>query len=382
MTYHFLLISAKQLVMTSPFPFLRLPREIRNLIYVSLFQELVFDRNNPETRSDEAKKQLDPRLALLHVCRQIHAEASPLALRHATICCSDASDMLRCLMSLNPAQIRQLKYLNVCYSVACFNLPDHVADEDQSAEWEAGSDFEPDLEREARGYHVGALLGLFPGLGLDRLVLEDGMSPGLSAWEAAHGPDLVTSLLQADGFREVRVDIRVAHHAFTGQRRTDGDTSGHVKEFGAYAPSWEESIRTRFRDRPGWSVDMYVEEDYCPKEHWDRFRAMGITVRDGVNDRFEAGWEASEDRSYRAESYWNFRACRGEGSFAVPEDSDRVLRCIDYYFQEEGPLDEEQVKAASDGLRELVRDGDYAKVQEAEEEAAMTEDGPYDLVLW
>ncbi|KAK8078567.1 hypothetical protein PG996_004737 [Apiospora saccharicola] len=299
--------------MTSFFPFLRLPRELRNLIYVSLFKSLVFDRNNPETRSEEEKKQLDPRLALLHVCRQIHAEASPLVLRHVTICCMDASDMLRCLMSLNPEQIRQLKYLNVCYSILCFNLPDHVADEDQNAEWEAGSDFEPDLEREVRGYHVGALLGLFPGLQLDLLVLEDGMSSGMEAWEAAHGPDLVTSLLQADGFREVRVSIRGAAHAFTGCRRLDGDTSGSVKEWDAYGPGWEESIRTRFRDRPGWSVDLYVEEEYCPQDHWDRFREMGITVRDGVVSRMDAGWEESEDRCSVAENYWTFRACRGRG---------------------------------------------------------------------
>ncbi|KAK8005948.1 hypothetical protein PG991_012245 [Apiospora marii] len=280
--------------MTSPFHFLRLPREIRNLIYVSLFRELVFDRNNPKTRPNKEKKQLDPRLALLHVCRQIHAEASPLVLRHATICCSDASDMLRCLMSLNPAQIRQLKYLNVCYSIVCFNLPDHVADEDVNEEWENGSDYEPDLEREVRGYHVGALLGLFPGLALDLLVLEDGMSAGLSAWEAAHGPDLVASLLRADGFREVRVDMRAAADAFTGQRRTEGETSGGVKEFEAYAPSWAESIRARFRGRRGWSVDLYAEEDYCPPDHWDRFREMGVTVRDGLNDRTEAGWAESQ----------------------------------------------------------------------------------------
>lgn len=368
--------------MAAPFHFLSLPREIRNLIYVSLFRELVFDRNNPESRSDEEKNQLDPRLALLHVCRQIHAEASPLVLRHAMICCMDASDMLRCLTSLNPEKIRQLKYLNVCYSIVCFNLPDHVADEDANEEWENGSDFEPDLEREVRGYHVGALLGLFPSLQLDLLVLEDGMSSGMDAWEAAHGPDLVQSLLQADGFREVRVHIRMAEHAFTGRGRIDGDTSGHVKDFDAYAPAWEESIRARFRDRPGWSVDLYVEEEYCPKDHWDRFREIGITVRDGVVNRMNAGWEESEDSCYVAENYWTFRACRGEGSFAVPQDSDRVLRCIDYYFQETGPLGKEQVKAASDGLRELFRDGDYVKIQEEQEEAAMTEDGPYDLVLW
>ncbi|KAK8093328.1 hypothetical protein PG997_000013 [Apiospora hydei] len=291
--------------MTTPFPYLRLPREIRDEIYIFLFSDLVFDRNNPQDRSEHEKKSsIDPRLALL----------------------------LR---------------------------------------------FEP--EPDARGFHVGALLGLFPGLELDLLVLEDGMSSGLSGYEAAHGPDLVESLLQADGFREVRANIRAAEDAFAGNRRMDGTRGGCGKDFDDYGSSWAESIRTRFRGRPGWSVDLYVEEAACPSVHWDGFRDAGVTVRDGLEQRQDAGLEESEDRCFLAENYWTFRACRGDGPVAVPDAGrDRVLGCIGYYFQEEGPLSDEEVKGASDGLRQLFRDRNYAQIVEAEEVANLCADGPYE----
>ncbi|KAK8085918.1 hypothetical protein PG994_000892 [Apiospora phragmitis] len=111
-------------------------------------------------------------------------------------------------MSMNPEQIRQLKYLNVCYSIVCFQLPYPSAADISSTR--------PSPEPDARGFHVGALLGLFPGLQLGLLVLEDGMSSGLTGYECAHGPDLVQSLLQADGFREVQADIRAAETPLRG----------------------------------------------------------------------------------------------------------------------------------------------------------------------
>ncbi|KAK8040104.1 hypothetical protein PG993_008515 [Apiospora rasikravindrae] len=86
--------------------------------------------------------------------------------------------------------------------------------------------------------------------------------------------------------------------------------------------------------------------------------------------------EESEDRCYVAENYWTFRACRGDGPVAVPEEGDRVLGCIDHYFQEGGPLSKEEVKGASDGLRELFMNSDYAGMMEAEE-VELYDDGPY-----
>ncbi|KAK8040105.1 hypothetical protein PG993_008516 [Apiospora rasikravindrae] len=180
--------------------------------------------------------------------------------------------MLRCLMSMSPQQIRQLKYLNVCYSIVSFRLPYRPKADTPSSPLPRS---EPEPEPHARGFHVGALLGLFPGLELDLLVLEDGMSGGLRGYEAAHGPDLVESLLQADGFREVRANIRAPEDAFAGNRRLDDHRGGCEKDFDDFGPAWEESIRNRFRGRPGWSVDLYVDEAECPSDHWDRFRDAG-----------------------------------------------------------------------------------------------------------
>ncbi|KAK8085919.1 hypothetical protein PG994_000893 [Apiospora phragmitis] len=154
--------------------------------------------------------------------------------------------------------------------------------------------------------------------------------------------------------------------------------SGSIKNFDDYVPDWEESIRTRFRGRPGWSVDLYVEEADCPSDHWDGFRNAGVTVRDGLAKRRDAGDEESEDRCYLAEHYWSFRAYRGEGPCAVPQNGDRVLGCIGNYFQKGGPLNDEELKEASDGLRDLFRDSDWEKIAKAEQEADMYADGPYE----
>ena len=357
--------------MTSHSNFLLLPREIRHQIYVSLFSDLVFDRNNPhDCYFDRNKKRgLDPRLAILHVCRQIYAEASPLVLRHVKICCMDASDMLRCLMAMNPEQIRQLKYLNVCYSIVCFKLPCFQVDNLASAS---------EQKYRTSGFHVGALLGLFPGLQLDLLVLEDGMDAGLDRYEACHGSDLIESLLQADGFREVRANIRAADDAFLGESQR-GRTSGWLKDPGNYLPKWEESIRTRFRGRPGWSVELYINEAECPDEHWGDFRNAGVTLLDGLDERVEVGYERSENSCFVAGDYWSFRACRGKGPFATTQDNDRVLGCISDYFEDAGPLSAEGVKEASDRRRELFRASDRAKIHQDDEEAGMGADGPYEF---
>lgn len=360
--------------MASHSAFLRLPREIRNEIYISLFSGLIFDRNNPHNcwYVKDQKRGLHPQLALLHVCRQVYAEASPLVLRHVRVCCMDAKDMLHFLVALDPEQIRQLKYLNVCYSIFCIRLPPVEAE-----------DPDPDSEQDngIRGFHVGALLGLFPSLQLDMLELEDGMSEGLERYEACHGADLIESLLHADGFREVRASVRAGDDAFVGRWMIEG-TSGWLKEPEDYIPRWEEPIRTRFRGRPGWSVELYVNEERCPDEHWEQFRKAGFTLLDGLEDRNELGAEVCENPCLVAGDYWNFRACRGEGPIAVTQEDDRMLGCIGDWFQEGGPLSDEEVNRASDSLKDLFRGSDWAKIDQAVAEADQGADGPYDCHFW
>lgn len=344
---------------TPPCSLLGMPREVRDLIYTALFRSLVFDANDPQLVGDDSGP--DQRLAILRVCQQVYAEASPLVLPHVRICCSNALDMLRALMAMSPAQIRQLKYLRVDYDMLRLDVPRQGQEEEQ------------DGETAQHGFHVGALLGLFPGLELDLLELTDGMDDCISAYETHHPAELILSLLRAPGgYREVRAAFDGLFCVFPGSFE-DHSQESFRDDAPEMLDAWAELIRTRFRPRPGWAVELYYNEQAPADEgYWDRHREAGFTLREGLDARDDArrvviGEGGDEMRC------WNFRACRGEGPCAVPEGDEEILECV---LAEGRSLDE--LRAVSNYLRGLVRDGDWARIKELQEDSGMSGDGPYE----
>ncbi|KAG8156899.1 hypothetical protein KVR01_013312 [Diaporthe batatas] len=332
---------------------LGLPRELRDLIYTTLFRSLVFDANDPQPVGGDSGP--DQRLAILCVSRQIYEEASPLVLPHVRICCRSAVDM-----------VRQLKHLRVDYDMLRLSVPR------QALEEEADAGPRDSVDPVPRGFHVGALLGLFPGLELDLLELTDGMHDGLGAFASYHAPDVISSLLRAaGGYREVRAAFRGLNCCFPGS------FADHSQEcFRADAPevldAWAGLIRARFRP-PGWAVEMYFDDEAPADEgYWDRHREAGFTLLEGLEARDEAGRDQGAQGGDELQ-YWNFRACRGHGPCAVPEGDAEVLECVQAY-----PMSLDELREASMYLRVLVSEGDWARIERLQEESGMTADGPYD----
>lgn len=347
---------------------LGLPREVRDQIYTSLFQSLTFDANEPQYGAGED----DPRLAILRVCRQTYAEAGPLVLRHVRVGCRGASDMLRALMAMSAAQVRQLRHLRVEFDMLRLNLPRASG---------GGDDDDDDVV--PHGFHVGALLGLFPGLALHRLELVNGMHEGLDAYRAHHAADVVSSLLRADGYREARAVFDNLGSIFPGSFADRGQESFRT-DAAATLDTWADLIGTRFRPRPGARVELYVDKTAPADDgYWDRHGAAGLALVDGLAAREEARCDG-RDEGHDELRYWNFRAYRGEGPFAVPESGDEdeeaapVLECVQAH-----PMSADELRAASTHLRRLVRAGDWAAIELAQEESGMEVDGPYgEEALW
>lgn len=351
---------------------LGLPRELRELIYTTLFRSLVFDANSPQHVGGDDSGP-DQRLAILRVCRQVYDEASPLVLRNVLICCSSAADMLRALMAMSPAKIRQLKHLRVDYDMLRLGVPRQG--QDAGGEGGGGGDDEGPAPH---GFHVGALLGLFPGLALDLLELTDGIHGGVGAFEGYHAADVISSLLRATGgYREVRAAFSGLGSCFPGSFGDLGQESfrGDAQ---AALDGWAELIRARFRPRPGWAVELYFDDEAPADEgYWDRHSEAGFTLREGLEARDEArrdeGGEGGDELRC-----WNFRACRGEGPCAVPEGDEAVLECVQAH-----PMSLDELREVSGYLRGLVREGDWARIEQAQEESGMTVDGPYgEEPLW
>lgn len=344
---------------------LGLPREVRDLIYTTLFRSLVFDANNPHPSSGDDDSSPDQRLAILRVCRQVHEEASPLVLRHIRLCCSSAVDMLRALMAMSPAQIRQLKHLRVDYDMLRLNVPRQQGQDDDGDEGEG--------DPTPHGFHVPALLGLFPGLELDLLELADGMHGGLGAFESYHAADLISSLLRAKGgYREARAVFTGLNCVFPGSF-ADHSQESFRADAEAVLDAWAGLIREKFRPRQGWAVEMYFDDERGADEgYWDRHREAGFTLLEGLEERDEARRDESGEGGDEMRC-WNFRVCRGEGPCAVPEGDEEVLEGVQAH-----PLTAGELRAASGYLRGLVGEGDWAKIEQAQEESGMTVDGPYE----
>lgn len=366
---------------------LGLPREVRNLIYTAYFQTLVFD--GAESQAGDETGARDTRLALLYACRQIHEEASPLVLRHVRICCIGASDMLRVLMALSPAQVRQLKYLRVDCTMLCLDLPPEPSSPPSSSSSSAPVAGDGDGDGEANtaadpapyGFHVGALLGLFPGLALDRLDLTDGFNGGLSAYSAYHGPDLLASLLRADGYREARIALWNLHNCFPGTFADRGQESFRA-DARAELDAWAALLRTRFRPRPGACVELYFDETAdADAGYWARHREAGFTLREGLEARDEARRDVLGDGDGEL-SHWNLRICRGAGPCEVREaaegEDEEVLECVQSH-----PMDAAELRDVSRHLRRLCKEADWATIDRAQEASGMYIDGPYgEESLW
>ncbi|PGH29360.1 hypothetical protein GX50_07884 [[Emmonsia] crescens] len=136
-------------------PIFRLPRELRDQIYITLFSStrLTFGERTLGRIESQRMKPAPNSLAILRSCRRIHEEAKALWLGHVLFNFEHAEDLMDKLSPLSEAILSQIRFVRTGGRPVMFSFP--------------GEDYDV-------YYRVPFILKLLPGLRLDTLtVLAD-----------------------------------------------------------------------------------------------------------------------------------------------------------------------------------------------------------------
>ncbi|PLB37541.1 uncharacterized protein BDW47DRAFT_36821 [Aspergillus candidus] len=374
---------------------LSLPPELRHDIYLRHFQSITI------TRQDKSKDHL----ALLRVCRLIYHEAEPLAIPNVQIHCDHNADVIEVLSRMSPAQITRLRELTVWHSPVGLRLfedketfhrdvmsstPEWIREWEEN-EGPLGDAHEPlamsdniDISNASdvsttnssisdlseitdehapfggvRYFHLGAVLGLFPGLQLDFLCVHSGVGSSLAA--GSHTTDCFSSLLEADGYRKLWMILAAGN-----------------EEPSMNLPSvrgWKDTIATRIKPYSGGKVEFTLpwydwadEQGEKESGYWKDACAAGITVNSRMKPIFneDDSWsKASDEDDYWSESSdkddFEIFVDRGDADVTVKQGHDRVEKCIDPLCRETGRG--QFFKRASDALKNLFQTKSWKSIK-------------------
>ncbi|PLB34410.1 uncharacterized protein BDW47DRAFT_129045 [Aspergillus candidus] len=266
---------------------------------------------------------------------------------------------------MSPVQITQLRNLRVWHFAVGFNL--FSGDDDSQSDAPEGgrgdmsrtSDNDDDDDDAAaegvRYFHLGAVLGLFPGLQLDLLRVHSGVSGG--PYTDIHTSQCFKSLLEADGYRRLWMD------ATTG----DSDPWDDILSL----ETWRDNIITRFRPYSRWRVRLsvpsyadYLVDGLRQSKEWESLQAGRIDLL--VNEDSDED-DSDSDLDTDCEDTVDIVIDRGDADVAVKRDDSPALRCIYPRRSGSSPM---FFKEASDALRKLFQENSW--------EAIKVMDGFYD----
>lgn len=339
--------------MTAQPGILRLPPEIRQDIFISVFRSVTIFLYKLGKRYKKGDPHL--RLAILSVCRQFYLEAEPLLLPNVKIYCNSNAVVMEMLMKLGPERITQLRYLRVSQIPVAFNLEPYggLTDADREAYGDSRkedlNDWTQGVPKGVRHFHLGAILGLFPGLRLDLLEVFNGTYG--NPWMGHHITDCFGSLLEADGYR------RLWMHA----ANEDGPAWLVMPSTGR----WKEAMERRFTSH-GSGVEIKLDRDDWrdadTDELWQLARDAGITLAPAEVESDDGRDEVDTRCGFESEDVADIVANRGDGvDYAVKLGDAQVLRCIGTADDEDGAP--EFFQAASDALRKLVSENSWESIR-------------------
>ena len=323
---------------------LDVPPEIRREIFTILFRSTTI--RYPPCKNEH-------HLAILEVCRQIYREATPLALPNVRVWCERDAGLIDTLIQMGPEQVPQLRYLTVEHSPIGFKLCPSAEGLETDAATEDGEpqlEHEPDKDSDAssesndfdgvRYFHLGAVLGLFPGLKLD--LLEVFCGTGSTSYTGLQTTDCFGSLLEADGYRRLWM-------------KAEGGDSDAWWDVPSTA-RWRDAIETRLKPHSGWKVRINVTRDYWDeveegREPWNLAMDAGITLVQ-IENEDEYNPPSPEENGHDYEGDADIVINRGDADFAVKVEDNRVLRCIERKSDGESPR---FFKEASDALKMLFK---------------------------
>ncbi|MBE3041053.1 hypothetical protein IMZ48_00385, partial [Candidatus Bathyarchaeota archaeon] len=203
-----------------PAPFLRLPIEVCQEIFTTVFQSTTIRSNRFRRRYRSFEDSHD--LAILSVCRRFYHEASPLAIPNVHIFCDSNAALVETLSKMSTAQITQLRHVIIEFIPIGFNLFQEakssqedstdcdIQDDHRGRKWGYEEGVIPDY---VRHFHLGAILGLFPGLQLDLLEVCCGTTGTSDTPDQVI--DCLGSLLEADGYRQLWMEAADADAEWT-----------------------------------------------------------------------------------------------------------------------------------------------------------------------
>lgn len=130
---------------------LRLPRELRDMVYVALFAStrLTFGQSHVEQKTTKTIIPALNSLAILRTCHQIHAEAGRLWRHRVLFNFENAEALLDKLSLLAPTALSQIRHLRTSRSSLQFDVPGE----------------------NPVAYRLVSFLRLLPGLRLDTLTV-------------------------------------------------------------------------------------------------------------------------------------------------------------------------------------------------------------------
>ena len=278
---------------------------------------------------------------------------------------------------MSPAQIMQLRHLVVDFVPVGFNLlqgPEYTRQDDDGQE-DNDSGEDSGIPENARQFHLGAILGLFPGLQLDLLEVFCGTGGGSCTHEQV--VDCFGTLLEADGYRQLWMDA-------------DG---GDVEWSAADLPSmrrWKGAFENRFRPHGG-SVRFHLEAWEWPDSDrdpvWVAARDAGFTLlglERTMEERDEYYNTLDESKGHINEDAAVIVLKRGDtADIIVKADDRRVLRCIERDDPESTP--ETYFEEASDALRKLFRERSWKSIKTMDgfDDGSLTyHDGPGNMIYF
>ncbi|EGC45139.1 conserved hypothetical protein [Histoplasma capsulatum var. duboisii H88] len=319
---------------------LSLPPELRTLVFLYYFRSITICRR---LHRNQDESDWERHLGILLVCRQIYHEAAQLLLPNARVFCNSNADLIDTLMSMSPAQIRQLRYMLIYHCPVGLNLypdtgksqPNALGESSQmkgrdlnevnasNASDAVGDESEAedrdDDDEKVRYFHLGAILGLFPGLQLDLLEVFCGVGGG--PYTGFQTTDCFGSVLEADGYRRLWMCA------------TTGDGSAWLDIPSTWR--WKEIITAKFKPYNGWRVRIrlpsyewsgFASSDSDENSFWARARDAGFTIVENEDD--SDGDDAEDEGGYRSADVADIAVERGDANFAVKADDGRVMRCI------------------------------------------------------
>jgi hypothetical protein len=233
---------------------------------------------------------------------------------------------------------------------------DDSSSKEEDGSSEAGEDGEDDehwnngIPKHIRHFHLGAILGLFPGLQLD--LLEVYCGTGGCSVTSMQNIDCLGSLLEADGYRELWM------------RPSDGDSEWNTSGQPCMR-NWKTVFKTRFKPYGG-SVRIklrHFEWEDTNGTPWflARCREAGFTLEmisetddDDDDDYNEYYGHDSEDDAVVVIK-------RGDAADIVVKADDRqVLKCIQ---RDGGRAPKSFFRKASDALRKLFKENDWDSIK-------------------